>query len=535
MSSKLIKGAMILTLGSVLSKILGLLYVIPLNTLLGKDGVSLYAYAYVPYTIFMSIATAGIPLAVSKIIAKYNSVGQYSVSQRIFKLSFKIMLITGVLSFFVMFATAPFLAEFGSFGKKGLSKEDLTTVIRAVSFALILVPAMSIIRGFFQGHEDMKPTAVSQVVEQIVRIIFLLSGAFVVLIIFEGKLVTAVSLATFAATIGAIASMIILVIYLNKQIPFLKQLADKDQNKMESSMADIQKEIFLSSIPFVVVGIAMPLFQFVDNLTFSRAMASIGLDDIVKSAFGILNFNTQKLVVIPMTLATAFSMSLIPALTSSYASGNMEKFCYELDKAFQIVLFITIPAVIGISILAGPIYTVFYGSNPLGTEILAIYAPAAILFAIFSISAAVLQGINMQKMTVLSLSLGLLTKCILNISLIKTFETAGAVYATTLGYLVACLLNLFFIYYSTEYKYTVVVKRSLLMFIFTAIMAGAVFGAESVLSTVMDPESRWQSILIIVICVSVGVGIYGLLALKSNLANMLFGRRIHLLREKLNV
>ncbi|RKJ13455.1 polysaccharide biosynthesis protein, partial [Butyricicoccus sp. 1XD8-22] len=88
---------------------------------------------------------------------------------------FKIMLITGVLSFFVMFATAPFLAEFGSFGKKGLSKEDLTTVIRAVSFALILVPAMSIIRGFFQGHEDMKPTAVSQVVEQIVRIIFLLS------------------------------------------------------------------------------------------------------------------------------------------------------------------------------------------------------------------------------------------------------------------------------------------------------------------------------------------------------------------------
>ncbi|RKJ13453.1 polysaccharide biosynthesis protein, partial [Butyricicoccus sp. 1XD8-22] len=85
MSSKLIKGAMILTLGSVLSKILGLLYVIPLNTLLGKDGVSLYAYAYVPYTIFMSIATAGIPLAVSKIIAKYNSVGQYSVSQRIFK------------------------------------------------------------------------------------------------------------------------------------------------------------------------------------------------------------------------------------------------------------------------------------------------------------------------------------------------------------------------------------------------------------------------------------------------------------------
>src|SRR5690606_31832577 len=187
---------------------------------------------------------------------------------------------------------------------------------------------------------------------------------------------------------GAIGSTIVLLIYLNKQMPYLKQLAAKDQNKAGTSMAEIQREIFFSSIPFVVVGIAMPLFQFIDNLTFSRAMASIGLDDIVKSAFGILNFNTQKLVVIPMTLATAFSMALIPAVTSSYASGNMEKFRRELDRAFQIVLFITIPAVIGISILAGPIYTVFYGHNPLGTEILAIYAPAAILFAVFSISAA---------------------------------------------------------------------------------------------------------------------------------------------------
>ncbi len=535
MSSTLIRGAFILTLGSVFSKILGLVYVIPFNMLLGEEGVGLYAYAYIPYTIFMSIATAGIPLAVSKIISKYNTIGQYSVSQRIFKSSFKIMMMTGVLAFLVMFSTAPLLAEFGSYGENGFSSEDLTTVIRSVSFALILVPAMSMIRGYFQGHQVMSPTAVSQVVEQVVRIIFLLSGALVVLKIIGGKLVTAVSVATFAAAIGSIGSMIVLLIYLKKQIPYFKQLADKDWDKSGTSTVQVQKEIFYSSIPFVVVGIAMPLFQFIDNLTFSRGMVSIGLDGIVKSAFGILNFNTQKLVVIPMTLATAFSTALIPAVTSSYANGNMEIFRRELDKAFQIVLFITIPAVIGISVLAGPIYTVFYGHNQLGTEILAIYAPAAILFAVISISASVLQGINMQKMTVISLLMGLLTKFILNIPLIKIFETAGAVYATTLGYLVACLLNLFFIQNCTDYKYTVVVKRCLLMFIFTVVMAGAVTGAESVLSMVVDPESRWQSLLVIMVCVTFGGVIYGLLALKSNLAKMLFGRRIHLLREKLNM
>ncbi|PLT32231.1 polysaccharide biosynthesis protein [Bacillus sp. V5-8f] len=535
MFSKLLKGAFILTLGSVLSKVLGLLYVIPFDALLGEDGAGLYSFSYIPYTIFISLATAGMPLAVSKTVSKYNAIEEYAVSQRLFRSSLKVMIVTGFLAFLAMYAIAPGLAQLGTDGDMKFSAEEVTTVIRAVSFALILVPAMSIIRGFFQGHQDMKPTAVSQVIEQLVRIIFLLSGAYVVLKIMDGDLVTAVSVATFAATVGAIGGLAVLLLYWKKQKPYLKELLAADKGTMEISLVEIYKEIFVSSIPFIMVGIAMPLFQFVDNLTFSKAMASIGLEKIAASAFGILNFNTQKLVVIPMTLATAFSMALLPSVTGAFAGGNMDSFRRQLDQAFQILLFITIPAVIGMSILAGPIYTAFYGHNELGADILAAYAPTAILFALFSVSAAVLQGINEQKFTVLSLLVGLLIKLSLNIPLIKLFETAGSVYATTLGYLAACLLNLAFIHYFTGYSFKLVIKRVILMFMFAGAMALVVWGMEALLTHVLNPRGWWQAIVISVICALFGGVVYALLSLKSKLAHKLFGSRIERIQKRLNL
>ena len=195
MSSKLLRGTFILTLGTMISKALGLFYVIPFNMIVGKEGTILYQYSYVAYTIVISIATAGIPLAVSKFISKYNAMGEYGVSRRLFKSGLLVMTCTGVVCFLAMYFLAPFLAEI-NIPEDDLdsSVKDVTTVIRAVSFAVIVVPVMSLIRGFFQGHESMGPSAVSQVVEQIVRIIFMLAGAAAVLYVFKGDIVTAVSL-----------------------------------------------------------------------------------------------------------------------------------------------------------------------------------------------------------------------------------------------------------------------------------------------------------------------------------------------------
>lgn len=217
-SSKLLRGTFILTLGTFISKFLGLFYVIPFYWIMGGAGpMTLYNFGYVPYQIFLGIATAGVPLAVAKYVAKYNAIGEYEIGRRLFRTGVYLMLATGVVSFIAMYALAPVLAGLQSIEGSGYTVEDVTGVIRAVSFALIVIPVMSLIRGFFQGYQSMGPSAVSQVIEQIVRIAFLLVGSATVLYILQGTVVSAISIATFAAFIGALASIVCLLWYFFKR------------------------------------------------------------------------------------------------------------------------------------------------------------------------------------------------------------------------------------------------------------------------------------------------------------------------------
>ncbi|MFE8703365.1 oligosaccharide flippase family protein [Cytobacillus sp. FJAT-54145] len=536
MSSKLLRGTFILTLGTMISKVLGLFYVIPFYKIVGSEGTLLYQYSYVPYTIFISIATAGVPLAVSKFISKYNALEEYAVGRKLFKSGLLIMLASGITSFFVLFFSAPMLAEIIINDNDLKSKpSDVVTVIRAVSFALIIIPFMSLIRGFFQGHQSMGPSAVSQVVEQIVRIIFLLAGAFVVLNVLKGSLVTAVSVATFAAFIGGLGSLGVLFWYWYKRKPHLDQLLEQDKRQMDISLKDMYKEIIIYSIPFVLIGIANPLFQMIDLLTFNRAMTSIGLTHISEDALSILNYQTHKLVIIPVSLATAFSLTLVPSITKAFIEQDQNNMNRQLNQTFQVLLFLTLPAAVGLSLLAEPIYRVFYEHDLLGAEVLRTYAPVAMLFALFSVTAAILQGLDEQKFTILSLLVGILVKLSLNIPLIKLFETHGAILATALGYGVAILINMYVIKSHSKYRFRLVLRRGLLIVIFTIIMFVAAGVTYKILLLFLSPTSVIQSLAMISICALVGAGIYFFLGIKSKLVYFLFGQRVDRLMRKLRL
>lgn len=537
MSSKLLRGTFILSLGTLISKVLGLFYVIPFYDIVGEEGTTLYQFSYVPYTIFISIATAGIPLAVSKFISKYNALEEYAVGRRLFKSGLLIMMMSGIVAFLVLFLSAPIIAQMSLAGEEdtNLSIHDVTVVIRAVSFALIVVPFMSMIRGFFQGHQSMGPSAVSQVVEQIVRILFLLVGAYIVLEMMNGTLVTAVSIATFAAFVGAIGGLLVLIWYWFKRKPHLDDLLQHDKGTVQISLKDMYKEIIIYAAPFVFVGIANPLFQFIDQFTFKMAMSSIGKAAEATNAFSILNFQSHKLVIIPVSLATAFSLTLVPSITAAFVEEDRKNLYHQMNQTFQVLLFLTLPAVLGLSLLAEPFYTVFYEHVPLGTEVLRAYAPVAILFALFSVTAAILQGINEQKFTILSLLVGLLIKLSLNIPLIKLMETQGAILSTALGYSAAILINLFVIRKFAEYPLRLVWRRSLLIVIFSAAMILAAATSYWLLTLFLSPESKFQSIIIISICALVGAGIYFYLGYKSKLVYYLFGDRAVRIKEKLRL
>lgn len=534
MSSKLLRGTFILTLGTIISKLLGLFYVIPFVAIVGTEGTGLYQYAYVPYTIFLSFATAGVPLAVSKFVAKYNAMEEYAVGRRLFKSGLVVMLTTGIIAFLILFIFAPAITNMFTIDPKyDFSKEEVVTVIRAVSFALIIIPFMSLIRGFFQGHQSMGPSAVSQVIEQIARILFLLIGAFIVLYVLDGSLVTAISVATFAAFIGGIASLAVLVWYWMKRKPHLDKLLERDRGTVNISFSEMYKEIIFYSIPFVMVGISNSLYQFVDLTTFKRAMFSIGLAEEAQHALTIVNFTTHKLVIIPVSLATAFSLTLVPMITHAFVQQDRKSVNHQLNQMFQVLLFLTLPASLGISLLAEPVYTVFYGHDALGADILRIYAPVAVLFALFSVTAAVLQGINEQRWTILSLLTGLLVKLSFNIPLIERFETEGAIMATALGYSVAVLINLSVIKYFVGYKYRLVLRRTLLIVIFCAIMLAAAGAVYKLSELILSPAARGEALIMILFSAAFGAGLYFYLSWRSKLALLLFGSKIERLIGKL--
>ncbi|MCL6572611.1 MAG: oligosaccharide flippase family protein [Bacillus sp. (in: Bacteria)] len=534
MGSKLLRGTFILTLGTILSKVIGLFYVIPFYQIVGKQGTELYAFSYVPYTIFISIATAGVPLAVSKFIAKYNALGEYAVGRKLFKSGLVVMLLTGVVSFVVMYSAAPMLAELAHPPKGQLG--DVITVMRAVSFALIVVPIMSLIRGYFQGHQSMGPSAVSQVVEQIVRITFTLSGAYIVLKVLNGSIVSAVSVATFAAFVGAIGGLIVLLWYWYKRKPHLDKLLKQDKGTINISLKEIYKEILVYAAPFVFVGIANPLFQLIDVITFNRAMAEIGnVKQLAESAFGILNFESHKIVIIPVSLATAFSLTLVPSITKAFVENDRKNLNRQLNQTFQVLLYLTLPAAIGLSLLAEPIYTAFYEPDALGTQVLAAYAPVAILFSLYAVTAAILQGINEQRFTILSLLVGLLIKFSLNIPLIKLFETRGAVLATALGYMAAIVINIIVIKKFSSYPFRLVWRRGLLIVIFAGLMWAGTELVYKLLLLFLSPAKTGEAVLIIMVSAGVGAGIYFYLGLKSGLVDRLFGDRVDRVMRKLKL
>src|SRR5690625_3612501 len=218
--SNIVRGTMLLTAATFLSKFLGLIYVIPFNELVGETGGTLFQYAYIPYNILITISMIGLPLAVSKILALYNSLGDYLAGIRVLKISSVLMFITGLISFIILFFGAEFLASkmiVEHDGNDDITIADIKYVLQMVSFAIIIIPAMSVVRGFFQGYESMEPSAVSQVVEQLIRIIFLLTSTFLIIKVFDGTISQAVGYATFAAFIGGLASWGVLLYFWKKK------------------------------------------------------------------------------------------------------------------------------------------------------------------------------------------------------------------------------------------------------------------------------------------------------------------------------
>jgi len=532
MTNKIVKGTMLLTGAAFLSKFLGLIYVIPFNAMVGTTGGTLYGFAYTPYSIFLSLSTVGIPAAVSKFVSKYNTLEDYQTGMRMFKVGSLLMLITGFTSFLVLFFGADIFAQWSisSENAKDVTQEDAAFAIKMVSFALIIIPSMSIVRGYFQGNESMGPTALSQIIEQIVRIAVILVGTYIILNWLGGTIVTAVGFSTFAAFIGAVASCIVLGVYWIKRKPYIQRQLDSQEKPSSSiSTKTLLAELLSYAGPFVIVGLAIPLYQIVDQFTFERAMTASGRADIWSIAYAGVNVYGHKIVIIPMTIAIGLSLSMLPTLTKSFTQNDQQAMKKQINQALQIVMVFVIPACVGMIVLSSELYGSFYGLETLDItgSLLAWYAPVALLFALFTVTSSILQGINQQNYAVLSLLVGLLVKVLLNIQLIHTFGAKGAIFGTALASGIAVVLNLYRIKKSIRFEFKQTIKRTILVGIFTVIMVLIIYLLKMIMGWIMPYEESRMGVTIMLLVGVAGGGVaYLVLAYISTLLEHVFGGKI---------
>ncbi|UJF14634.1 polysaccharide biosynthesis protein [Jeotgalibaca sp. MA1X17-3] len=536
---KMIQGTFWMTFGSIFSRLLGALYIIPWNAMMGSSsdiGNALFAVGYPPYQLFLALGIAGFPSAMSKKIAQYNAKKQYRAGEELFKKSMVFMLITGVISSIIMYAIAPIIAS----NSPGSSVEDNTLVIRALAPALLVVPAMSLVRGYFQGYQNMIPSAITQVVEQVVRVVYILFATFLVMQVFNGRIAVAVAHSTFAAFIGAVASCMMLVWYYRKHMQKFAPVIESSPDDVEIDIKSAIKEMLKESIPFILIGSGITFGKLIDQFSFSRFMAVTTEYNTVTIAklYGLFSFNADKLIMIIISLAVGLSATAIPLLVENYTQKNINGLREQIKKIFELFAFVMFPSALGMMVVSKPIYNLFYGVsdyNIQGVQLLAIASIMSIILGAFTISATILQSFGKHIQAILYLGIGLLAKMILQYPMIALFETAGPLYSTSIGFLLTTVLCMWNIHKIVSFDLRSIGKSVLIISLITGWMTSVAFIARLLLEVFLSPDRRLTALLLVAGIAVAGGSVFMYLALKTRIADQVLGNRIGSLRQKFHI
>ena len=369
-----------------------------------------------------------------------------------------------------------------------------------------------------------------------VRIVFILSVTFAIVNVMEGSISLAVGFATFGAFVGALGGLAVLLFYWFKRKKYLDEQLRLSTAEHDISLVEMYKELLMYALPISFIGLAIPLYQLIDMATFTKALELINYSQgDAEAAFGLFAQAAHKLILIPVSIATALSLTLLPTITKSFVDNNRAMLQKQITQTYQVILFLTLPAALGLSILSRPAFAALFGLNDLmiGAEILKYYAPVAVLFSLFAVTSAILQGISQQRFAVIGLVAGVSSKLMLNSLLIVQFEAIGAIYATAIGYAIAVAINFWAIGKYAEYNYRYIVKRFLLISIFASAMGVVVLLFQSMLTQIFPfDHNRPNAFVVLMVSVMAGGVSYLYLGVRSNLAGQILGQRFKFLKKK---
>ncbi|MFP9170767.1 polysaccharide biosynthesis protein [Streptococcus australis] len=532
--AQMLRGTVWLTASNFISRLLGAAYIIPWYIWMGKHGAEangLFTMGYNIYAWFLLISTAGVPVAVAKQVAKYNTKGQEEHSFAMIRGFLKFMSLLGLVFAIIMYVLSPVFANLSGGGK------DLIPVMQSLSWAVLIFPSMSVVRGFFQGHNNLKPYAISQIAEQVIRVIWMLLTAYFIMKVGSGDYVEAVTQSTFAAFIGMGASLLVLVYYLWKT-GLLQHIIHRPESDSQIDTKALLWDTIREAIPFIVTGSAIQLFQIIDQMTYSNVMS--WFTNFTRSEllvqFSYFSANPNKITMILIAVATSIGGVGIPLLTENYVKGDFRAAGKLVQDNLTMLVAFLLPATIGAVAIAEPLYTVFYGkpdSLALGLFILAMLQ--TVILGLYTVLSPMIQALFQNRKAILYFGYGVLVKLILQVPFIYVFKAYGPLLSTTIGLMIPIVLMYKEIHQVTHFNRKTVFKRSLLTAILTLIMLLVVLVAGFILGLVIKPNGRVTSMVYVALIGGVGIVVYGGLGLRLRFLDRFIGSKAASLRNKFHI
>ena len=518
--AQMLRGTAWLTASNFISRLLGAIYIIPWYIWMGTYAATangLFTMGYNIYAWFLLISTAGIPVAVAKQVAKYNTMHEEEHSFALIRSFLGFMTVLGLAFALVLYLFAPWLADLSGVGK------DLIPIMQSLAWAVLIFPSMSVIRGFFQGMNNLKPYAMSQIAEQVIRVIWMLLATFIIMKLGSRDYLSAVTQSTFAAFVGMVASFAVLLYFLYKEGLLQKVFETRDKIDSKSLLVDTIKE----AIPFIITGSAIQLFQILDQMTFINSMkwfTNYSNEDLVVM-FSYFSANPNKITMILISVGVSIGSVGLPLLTENYVKGDLPAASRLVQDSITMLFLFLLPATIGVVMVGEPLYTVFYGkpdSLALGLFVFAVLQST--ILGLYMVLSPMLQAMFRNRKAVLYFIYGSLAKIVLQLPSIAIFHSYGPLISTTIGLIIPIVLMYREICQITGARHKIILKRTILVTILTLVMFILVGFLQWILGFVFHPIGRFWSFIYVAFIGVIGGGLYGIMSLYTRLLDKVIGK-----------
>lgn len=459
-----LEGAFISYLAIVATKILGAFYNIPFYRIIGDKGSVIYSFAYNIYALFLDISTSGIPVAISIVISEYSVMGMLKTKEKAYKIGLKFVVAASLFGFVCLQLFAPQIATYYLAGMEdGISLSELIPAIRSISLCLLIVPFLSMKRGYLQGHKCIAASSESQVTEQIVRIGVVLAGSYVTIYIMGLNVSTGVCVALLGAALGALVAYIQLALAQKKSPEIF--YVDMSREEEVPTTGQICKKIFSYCIVLIIVSVSNSVYNLVTQKLLLTGLRNINMPDAtVQHISSLASTWVPKICMIVTALALGMTNSIAPHMAENYTSGNFKKLNEEINQALGIIILIAVPIATGMIIFSDSVFAIFYGANEYGSNILKLCLVLNVIGSMVTVINMAMHSMGKGKFVCVITLVGIVLNICICLPLIYFYNNIGiapylgATTASIVGQVFSLVCLIFKLKNISNYKLTATFK-----------------------------------------------------------------------------